>query len=173
MNIMYPILPTASLTVIMKGEEEACGQDNQWPSWGCLHMGNAYIQNWGQQPYSSEETATIDDARGNSYRFKIEHKFEIYETYYDFDYNMVGELSIAINENVVDIFSHPKNGKVDTHNKDGSVNAAYEGIIFVDVTCTSQCKCTTESVVPSCPVRAEIKFPSVDDAPYYGYHNDL
>lgn len=167
-----------SLQVTRMGTAKICGPKST--SWGCNHKGNAEIKNYEYYTggVSTSESATIVDANGYTYRFKLQHEFDYYETYYDEDHKLVGTLSISLNNKVLGNFSHPKNGDQDTHNDDGSLNGAYKGIIFVDVTCNRGCKCVAKKVTPTCPVVAEMKFPNIDGGNFgrvasYGYHNDF
>ena len=171
-QFVYNISPTLSLRVSKTGNENICGPKNTY--WGCVHEGSANIQNW-EKYYgkSTSETVTIEYATGKSYRFSVEHTFDYNELYYSNDHRMVGELTITVNNEVLGTFSHPNEPKTDTHNQDQSVNAAYKGIIYVNVDCDNECQCSVQTVLPTCLIRAEIKFPTIENAPEFGYHNDL
>jgi len=158
-----------TLQVTKTGKKKICGTDNKKTWWGCVHKGTAKIENFEYYESTSQsESVTIENVNGNSYRFKVQHKFSSEETYYDEDYKMAGELIIAANDVMLGNFSHPSD--VDTHDG-GTVNAAYGDVMFVNVDCTRQCECSVTDVLPTCKVRGEINFPSVKNA-YYGYHND-
>jgi len=162
-----------SLQATKVGKKKMCGSENPQVWWGCVHEGSAKIVNFEYYEKSSQsESVTIEGAAGNSYRIKVEHKFDAEETYYSEDHKMAGALTIKTNDTVLGVYRHPENANTDTHNQDKSVNAAYKGIIYVNVDCNEQCQCSVQSVVPTCPIRAEIKFPSIEDAEY-GYHNDF
>merc|ERR1740124_1275401 len=166
------------LEVSKAGNHKVCERTKN-TNWGCVHKGVAKIINWekhwGAQSTSTSESVTIEYAASSSYRFKVEHVFDIDETYYEDDYMMRGELTIAVNDKVLISHSHPsgKTRQVDTHNSDGSVNAAYKGIGYIDVECNDKCVCEVKTSEPKCTVLAQMKFPAVKDAEFFGYHNDF
>jgi len=163
-----------NLQATKAGKKKVCGSENKKVWWGCVHEGFAKLENFVEYTSSSQsESVTIERAAGNSYRIKVEHNFDVEETYYTEDHTMAGELTIKINDNVLGIYSHPDNSNTDSHNQDKSVNAAYKGIIYVNVDCNQQCDCSAQVILPTCTIRAELKFPSIEDAPEYGYHNDF
>lgn len=174
LNIDVVAVSLFSLRVTKKKKAEICGYDITNTTWGCVHEGIATYGNWptDKEYFSNTESATIEDAKG-SYTFKMQHTFDDYSLYYPQDHKIVGNLVILLNGNTIGSFKPEKNGE-DTH-VGGYVNAAYKGVVLADVKCKGVCDCTVKEKIPTCPIRAEIRYPSLKVAEttgIKGYHKE-
>ena len=165
-----------SLQITQDNKKSVCSAENRSPVWGCEHDGGlAEFGKWQGDfdDWSLTESATIADARGKSYTFLLQHKFDYeYEKYYDDDHMILANLDIIINGQSMGTFNHPKNKNQSTHNEDGTVNANFKGTVFVHVTCDNACACTVQKRLPVCPIRAELSYPVTTSSDYYNYYDD-
>jgi len=173
----------SSLRVTREKKKVICGNKHRTTTWGCTHTGYAEVGNWkGDEGCNEIETATIEDAEDGVYEFTMQHVFDSWELYYqgedtdnDGDDDIVGILTISVNGVDIGAYNYPINKDMDTHNSDGSINGEFRDMVFVDVTCDDTCNCIPAKRRPICPIRAEVRHPSVSDMEedgHIGYHND-
>jgi len=165
--------------VVKSGDENPCWYDQTTTDWGCIHNGDALVENFsGYANKKQNETVSIAGVNNGIFHFYLEHFFndelENYDNYKDSE--MTANLAISIAGKPFGLFSHDANIGVDTHTTDGTINPEYNGDTVVTVTCDDDCNCEVEQLCNVCEIKAEIKFPSLSAAEaegYYGYHNDF
>ncbi|GFH56987.1 predicted protein [Chaetoceros tenuissimus] len=133
------------VSATMANQFEVCDQSTLGEtSWGCTHLGNAAVwnpQNTDYYNYNHGETVDVTNAYGSTIYLDVVHHFSDLEKYYDRDHRIQGALFVSVNGQTLGEYSHPKNGQIDTHLNDGSINPDYKGKFRVTVTCDDSCVC--------------------------------
>ena len=169
------------MTVSKEGTTTKCSYSNKVTPW-CTHEGDAYFMNTDERYYTEDDTyydtvtsesIVIPDAVNGTFEFSVYHDFLYDWQTYDDDYykyygqdmerdDLAAQLKIWVNG---------KERKTQTHDVDIHLG---DNSFFVDMTCDADCKCNIKKRdTPHCVIEARMDFPSIEDAPYYGYHNDL
>jgi len=168
------------VSIVKLGNETECSYYQKTTDWGCMHRGDALVENFiDYAPIVANEIVSIADVRNATFYFSLEHYYDLEkEMHYGYDSDMNADLTINIAGENFGPFSHSPNLQVSTH-IDESVNPEYNGDTFVTVKCDEQCNCEvdqSEEICNVCEIRAVLNFPSVtkaDTDQYYGYHNDV
>ena len=159
-----------AMSVTKHGEDSECSYYYNSAEWGCVHQGDAMISKWKDPEKEDKhelETVSILKGEGGKFYFYVEHFFSKKEKYYLKDYKMAGEMVLWINGKVKGSYSHGVN--VDTHTNNGSINPSYQDHFYVTVDCDMDCKCSAVKTIDKvCEVKATLKFPDVETAPYTG-----
>lgn len=155
------------VSVTKFGKKASCDFYNKETTWGCVHIGEAYIHNNESPNYKDivqSEEALIPDAFGGRFNFHVEHYFnELNEGYYDEDHMIQSTLKLFVNDEKQFAKKMPKNEGVDTHLPDGSINPAYDGEMVITADCDAKCNCEFTKL-QKCELEAELSFPDADKA---------
>ena len=165
-----------SVKIVKVGSDTPCWYYNKETDWGCVHDGDAYVYYTYYDDANEEEseTVSITDVAGGTFYFYIDsfHNYEK-EYYYEYDHNIESSLELTIGGESFGPFHPPYNYYDNFDEYDyGYINPQYDGNTLVTVTCDNECVCTVEQTENQCEIKAVLDFPSIEDAPYYGYHND-
>jgi len=167
-----------SLHVTKENRITICGSDAQTIDWDCVHEGEAEFGVFSDEEhyYRGNESATINNAAAGRYAFILRHRFHEWEKYYyEIDHEIVGKLTISKNNLAIGTYSHNSTNGTDTH-IGGYINVAYQDILIVDVECDDDCRCTQIEreieMTSICPIRAEIRYPLINNDTEFGYHNN-
>ena len=80
-----------------------CEEDTSLFEW-CTHEGHAEFYRPSEDYYdlyesiSTDESIVIPEARGGSFEFKVEHTYDIYETYYPNDHTLNGDVVFFVGD---------------------------------------------------------------------------
>ena len=139
------LCPYHSVTVTKINVKETCGYFNQVTEWGCVHYGDAYVQDYSEDYYdkSGDATINIPDATGSSFKFLVEYWGTQYDPANELDETDNSELTISVKGISLGTFKHVRNSNDKPHNDDGSVNEDYSSALTMFVSCDELCECGT------------------------------
>jgi len=161
------------ISIQKQGEEEECYYGYS-PKWDCSREGDAKFWFPNRESFTKHtEQASIADGSNSHHRFSVNHYYDEYygEKNFPKDQMKQGVMQLTVNNKETKSFSHPYN-EVEPRFDDGTINPAYKGKTYVDVTCDSECECDIVEHIPGvCEVDAVLAFPPIPDGEdYYGYH---
>jgi len=163
---MDPVWGFGNDYVTVENDEElgSCSRGNPMNKW-CIHESYAdsyNAENDDKDDHPELESLLITEAANAKFKFTVQYDYSTYESFYDqSNHEITGALTIWING---------KNEGTYEHRSD--LVKESRGAFYVDVDCDELCNCSVLRSDPACNIQAHVNFPTLDEAPYYGYHND-
>ena len=144
----------SSMSVNLHGSDEVCSSDSTLTKW-CTHEGKAEFYRPAPEYYyqydsiSTTESVVIPEAQSKRFYFRINHIFNVYETYYGNDHTLNGDITLFIGDMKKKVFK--RDTDQDTHiwsqEKIGWIpNPDYGNTILLQVVCDDVCDCTIKEL---------------------------
>lgn len=171
-----------------EGQSQICYSGNDRTDWGCSHIGgDAYVEGTGDFFRKAASSARVYDARNAKLTIGVSHRFSEKEVLQESDGNVLGRSNLIIRVNGSmstggslrhnrNTYKHTHDGfdQVNALNRNiGFVNPLYNGDYFVDIVCDNSCNCSITKRNAECRLKAQLKFPKVDETDYHGFHKDV
>jgi len=135
-----------SITVTKDRLAETCGYFNPVTEWGCVHYGDAFVQDYYDNFYDKWSNATINipDATDSTFTFLVEYWGTQYDSSDEPDKEDQSELTISVkgsNGGSLGTFKHIRNTDSKPYNPDGTINEEYSSDMTVTMMCDKLCSC--------------------------------
>jgi len=145
-NAEYYEYNADTITVTKDKIAETCDYFNPVTEWGCVHYGDAFVQDYYDNFYDKWSNATINipDATDSTFTFLVEYWGTQYDSSDEPDKEDQSELTISVkgsNGGSLGTFKHIRNTDSKPYNPDGTINEEYSSDMTVTMMCDKLCSC--------------------------------